>query len=32
MTANKSKGTKLEILFAKILWNAGIRYRKMIKP
>lgn len=28
MTANKSKGTKLEILFGKLLWNAGIRYRK----
>lgn len=28
MAANKSKGTKPEILFAKLLWNAGIRYRK----
>ncbi|WP_336385762.1 DNA mismatch endonuclease Vsr [Phocaeicola oris] len=28
MVANKSKGTKLEILFGKLLWNAGIRYRK----
>ena len=28
MAANKGKGTKLEILFARILWNAGIRYRK----
>lgn len=28
MSANKSKGTKLEILFGKLLWNAGIRYRK----
>lgn len=28
MAANKGKGTKLEILFGKILWNAGIRYRK----
>lgn len=30
MAANKSKGTKLEIMFGKFLWNAGIRYRKMI--
>lgn len=28
MVANKSKGTKLEIMFGKLLWNAGIRYRK----
>ena len=28
MAANKSKGTKLEIMFGKFLWNAGIRYRK----
>lgn len=28
MQANKSKGTKLELLFSKLLWNAGIRYRK----
>lgn len=28
MAANKSKGTKLELLFGKLLWNAGIRYRK----
>lgn len=28
MAANKSKGTKLEILFGKLLWNAGLRYRK----
>lgn len=28
MSANKSKGTKLEILFGKLLWNSGIRYRK----
>ncbi len=28
MAANKGKGTKLEILFGKLLWNAGIRYRK----
>lgn len=28
MLANKSKGTKIENLFAKLLWNAGVRYRK----
>lgn len=28
MAANKSKGTKLELLFGKLLWNAGIRYRR----
>lgn len=28
MQAVKSKGTKLEILFGKMLWNAGVRYRK----
>jgi len=28
MAANKGKGTKLEIMFGKFLWNAGIRYRK----
>lgn len=28
MLANKGKGTKLEILFGKLLWNAGVRYRK----
>lgn len=28
MSANKGKDTKLEILFGKLLWNAGIRYRK----
>lgn len=28
MSANKAKGTKLEIRFGKFLWNAGIRYRK----
>lgn len=28
MAANKSKGTRLELLFGKLLWNAGIRYRK----
>lgn len=28
MSANKSKGTKLEIMFGKLLWNAGVRYRK----
>lgn len=28
MQANKSTGTKLELLFGKLLWNAGVRYRK----
>lgn len=28
MSANKGKGTKLELLFVKLLWNAGVRYRK----
>ena len=28
MAANKGKGTKLELLFGKLLWNAGVRYRK----
>lgn len=28
MQANKSKGTKLEKTFARLLWNAGIHYRK----
>ena len=28
MVAVKAKGTKIEILFAKALWAAGIRYRK----
>lgn len=28
MAANKGKGTKPEILFAKLLWNAGVRHRK----
>lgn len=28
MVANKSKGTKPELLFGKLLWNAGVRYRK----
>lgn len=28
MRANKSKGTKLELLFGRLLWNAGVRYRK----
>ena len=28
MLANKSKGTKPELLLAKLLWNAGVRYRK----
>ncbi|NMW76244.1 MULTISPECIES: hypothetical protein [Bacteroidaceae] len=25
MAANKGKGTKLEIMFGKFLWNAGTR-------
>lgn len=28
MSANKGAGTKLELLFGKLLWNAGVRYRK----
>ena len=28
MPANKSKGTKLKLLFGKLLWNTRIRYRK----
>lgn len=28
MTANKGKGSKLELLLGKLLWNAGVRYRK----
>ena len=28
MSANKGIGTKLELLFGKLLWNAGVRYRK----
>ncbi|MEE0992744.1 MAG: DNA mismatch endonuclease Vsr [Bacteroidales bacterium] len=28
MSANKGKGNKLELLFGKLLWNAGVRYRK----
>lgn len=28
MSANKGKGTNLELLFGKLLWNAGVRYRK----
>lgn len=28
MQAVKSKNTKLEILFGKMLWNTGVRYRK----
>lgn len=28
MQANKSKGTSIEILFGKLLWNAGVRYHK----
>lgn len=28
MAANKCEGTKIELLFAKMLRNAGVRYRK----
>lgn len=28
MSANKSKGTSIENLFARLLWHAGIRYKK----
>lgn len=28
MSANKGEGTKIEILFGKLLWNACVRYRK----
>lgn len=28
MSANKGKDTKIEVLFGRLLWNAGIRYRK----
>ena len=28
MQANKSRGTKIELLLARVMWNAGIRYRK----
>ena len=28
MMANKSRGTKIELILAKMLWNAGVRYRK----
>lgn len=28
MSANKGKGNQLELLFGKLLWNAGVRYRK----
>ena len=28
MVANKGKGTKIELLLGKMLWNAGVRYRK----
>ncbi|MDO4771186.1 DNA mismatch endonuclease Vsr [Porphyromonas sp.] len=28
MSANKGKGTKIELLFGRLLWNAGVRYRK----
>lgn len=30
MSANKEKETKLELLFGKLLWNAGVRYRKNV--
>ncbi len=26
MAANMSKGTKLEIILGKLLWNAGVKY------
>lgn len=28
MQANKSKGTKPELLLAKVMWQLGLRYRK----
>ena len=28
MSANKGKSTKIELLFGKLLWNAGVKYRK----
>lgn len=28
MSANKGKDTKIELVFGKLLWNAGVRYRK----
>jgi len=28
MVANRSKGTRIEVSFAKLLWHAGVRYRK----
>jgi DNA (cytosine-5)-methyltransferase 1 len=28
MQAVKSKGTEIEVIFGKMLWNAGVRYRK----
>lgn len=28
MVAVKAKGTKPELLLAKVMWNAGLRYRK----
>ena len=28
MQANKSKGTKIELILGKALWNIGLRYRK----
>lgn len=30
MRANKSKGTKPELFFARVMWQAGIRYRKNV--
>lgn len=28
MLANKGKGTRIELMFGRLLWNAGVRYRK----
>ena len=28
MVAVRSKGTKIEVMFGKALWSAGVRYRK----
>lgn len=28
VAANRGKGIKTELLFGKLLWNAGVRYRK----
>lgn len=30
MQANKSKGTKIEVIFGKALWASGCRYRKNV--